>query len=102
MAITGAIVAAATSTIGGAVISNQAKQKAKGQAGQIERDSQAAQDAADAKLKQQHDQTIADESTVAGIARKKLSQPLAQPSTILTSGSGAPRAPSQPKTLLGQ
>lgn len=100
MAISAGIIAAAT-TVGSLVAGNQSKQKAKGQIGQVETDAKAAQDAADASLKQQHDATITDESTAAAITRKKLSQGVTQPSTILTSGQGAPAAPVQRKTLLG-
>lgn len=102
MAISAAIAAAAT-TIGGAVVSNQQKQKAKGQASQIERDSQAAQAAADAKLQQQHDESIQEQSQAGAILRKKLEKPLApspRSATLLTPQ--APLAPAPPKTLLGQ
>lgn len=118
MAISGAITAAAT--IGGAVIGNQQKQKAKGQAGQAERDAEAAQKAADAKLQQSHDATIQAESQAGAVARKKLggtvddgppSAPLTPPAGVAGAGSlgGLPgnvhtllTGSQQRKALLGQ
>jgi hypothetical protein len=118
MAVTGTI--AAASTIGSAIIGNQQKQKAKGQAGQIERDAQAAQDAADKKAQQLHDQNLLAQSQAGAVARASLEATPKRSSTLISpdlqtptatartlSATGAtplpaPIAPIQRKTLLGQ
>lgn len=74
MGITAGVVGAVTA-IGGAIAGNQAKQKAKGQAGQAERDAQAAQDAADAKLRAQHFQDIEDQAQAGAIGRRAIEGP---------------------------
>jgi hypothetical protein len=111
MAVTGGIVAA--TTIGSAIIGNQQKQKAKGQAGQIERDAAAAQAAADAKAQQIHDENLRAQSQTAGVARASLEATPTRSATLispdlkpqnLTAGANplpAPIAPIQRKTLLG-
>lgn len=81
-------------TVGGAIIGNQERQKAKGEAGAIERQSAADQAAADAKLKFEHDQDIRAQSQAGAIARAAMSQPLAPTSTLLIHPGGAP--PGQP------
>lgn len=112
MAISATI--ATVATVGGMVAGNQAKQKAKGQAGQVERDAQAASDAADKKLQATHDQNILAQSQAAGVARAGLEATPARASTLISpnlnppkasagaSPLPAPIAPVQRKTLLGQ
>jgi hypothetical protein len=87
--ITAAVTAGAA--IGSAVIGNQKKQKAKGEAAQVERDSQAAQDAADAKAKQSHDANIQAQAQAGAVARKALGGTL---------DDGPAAAASAPPTLL--
>lgn len=111
MAVTGGI--ALASTVGSAIIGNQQKQKAKGQAGKVMADAQAAQDAADAKLRQQHFQNLEAQSQAALVARNAIAQPLARPASLTAPNASppasaattplpAPLAPVQRKTLLGQ
>jgi hypothetical protein len=105
----------AVTTIGSAIAGNQQKQKAKGQAAQIQRDAQAAQDAADAKAAQLHTDTLVQQSQAAGVARAAAEASPKRSSTLisptLSSGtpplvtpnaSPLPMAPLQRKTLLGQ
>lgn len=95
MAAISSLIAGAAMAVGGAILGNQAKQKAKGQAGQVERDASAAQAGADAKLKQAHDANIQAQSQAGGVARKALGGTLddgppgvgSEPGTLLTPGS---------------
>lgn len=108
MAITGTI--AAVATVGSMVVGNQQKQKAKGKAGEIERDAKAAQDAADAKVRQAHDDNIRAQSQAGAVARGALETQTPRSSTLISpdlkssnaAPLAAPLAPVQRKTLLGQ
>lgn len=105
MAITAGI--AVGSAIVGGVMGNQQAQKAKGQAGQAERDAQAAQAAADAKLAEQHREDIQAQSQAGAVARKAMGGTI-NPNTPIAPPLAAPTAPpsitpavGQHKTLLG-
>jgi hypothetical protein len=112
VAISGSI--AAVATVGSMIVGNQQKQKAKGQAAQIERDAQAAQEAADKKARQIHDENVLAQSQAGAVARTAMEGTQARPSTLISpdlnprtlSASSnpipTPLAPIQRKTLLGQ
>lgn len=101
---------AIATTVGGMVVGNQQKQKAKGEAGQAERDAAAAQAAVDLKLKQQHDDTIRQESQAGAVARKQMmndgasSTPKPLGAAPITPPALTPLTPVSKgaKTLLGQ
>lgn len=84
-----------------AVVGNQEKQKAKGQAAQVERDSQAAQAAADAKLQQTHDANIQSESQAGQVARNAVSATPARDPNLVMGGTGNAKQGATASTLLG-